>query len=68
MNKAFDYFIPLIGGIVYLLMLKGVIKLPQEKQMRFDQYVFRRKNLLTTLTYALIAFSLIMIAKRLFFE
>ena len=68
MDKIFDDFIPLFCGVVYLLLIKGVIKLPQERQMKFNEFMARRKSVMLPLTYALILFSLVMITKHLFFS
>jgi hypothetical protein len=67
MDKIFDDSIPLICGVIYLLLIKGVIQLPQERQMKFNEFMGRRKNLMLAITYALILFSLTMITKHLFF-
>jgi hypothetical protein len=68
MDKLFDDLIPLICGIVYLLIIKGVIVLPPERQMKFNEFMARRKNVMLPLTYGIILFSLAMITKHLFFS
>lgn len=57
---------PLLGAVVYLLLVKGVIKLPPERQMRFDEFISRKKTLMLTLTYGLILVSMVLIARDLF--
>jgi hypothetical protein len=68
MDKIFDDSIPLICGVIYLLLIKGVIQLPQERQMKFNEFMGRRKTLMLALTYGLILISLGMIVKHLFFS
>ena len=34
-----DYALPIIGAGYYLLILKGVVKLPPARQQRFDNFV-----------------------------
>jgi hypothetical protein len=68
MDKILDDSIPLICAVIYLLLIKGVITLPQERQMKFNEFMSRRKTLMLPLTYGLILFSLGMIIKHLFFS
>jgi hypothetical protein len=68
MDKIFNDLIPLICGVIYLLLIKGVIQLPQERQMKFNEFMARRKTVMLPLTYALILFSVAMIIKDLFFS
>jgi hypothetical protein len=67
MDKIIGDFIPLICGGIYLLLMKGVLKLPLERQMRFDAYVAKRKNFLLIASYALIFLGIGMMIKHLFF-
>ena len=68
MDRIFDDFIPLMCGVVYLLLIKGVIQLSHKRQMRFNEFIARRKTVMLLITYALILYSLVMITKHLFFS
>jgi hypothetical protein len=68
MDRIFDYCIVLFSGIVYVLLAKGFIKLPTDRQIAFDQYSERKKQILLISAYALIAFSLTAIVWNLVFK
>ena len=67
MAKLFNYFIPLVSIVYFLLILKGIIKLPTEKQQKFDNYISNRKDLMLYISYLLIIILVILIVKGLFF-
>lgn len=60
MSIILQYFIPLFCGVYFLLIINGVIKLSPEKQIKFDEYIGKRRRLFITLSYFLILFSIIL--------
>jgi len=68
MDKIFDYCILLLSGLVYVLLAKGFIKLPPQRQIAFDQYSERKKRFLLISAYALISISLTLILWNIFFK
>ena len=58
MSSIFNYLIPLFCGVYFLLIAKGVIKLSPEKQIKFDEFVNRKRNLFIFLAYLLIFISI----------
>ena len=67
MNKLIGDILPLICGVYFLLIIKGVVKLPQEKQQRFDDYIRSKKQLMIVLCYILITITIVLIVRDLFF-
>jgi hypothetical protein len=61
MDKIWNYCIPLICGVYYLLIVYGIVKLPQHRQLQFDGYSKTKKKVFIILAYALIAASAIAI-------
>jgi uncharacterized membrane protein YuzA (DUF378 family) len=60
-----DYVLPIIGAGYYLLILKGVVKLPPNRQERFDNFVRGRETMMSIIAYAIIGISIILAAKNL---
>jgi len=64
MNKVFDYSIPIICAVYFLLILKGTLKLPPERQLRFEKFIGNKKKLMIFFAYIIIAFSVILAANN----
>lgn len=54
MSTIINYLIPLSVGIYLLLILKGVIRLSPQHQIRFDEFVNKKRRLFIGLAYLLI--------------
>ena len=61
MDRIFRYCLGLFCGLVHVLLAKGIIKLPLQRQIEFDQYSERKKRILLISAYALVAFCIIAI-------
>jgi len=66
MSIILNYLIPVFCGVYFLLIAKGVIRLSPEKQIKFDEFVNRRKRLFFVLAYLLIFISIISAAVELY--
>ena len=67
MGSLISDLIPLICGVYFLLMFKGIIKVSPEKQARFDEYLKDKRKSMIIICYVLIVIALIFITKDLFF-
>lgn len=65
MNKLFDHSLPIILCGYFLLIAYGVVKLPQRRQQRFDEYMSRKRPLLLSTAYLVIALSIYLIIRDL---
>ena len=66
MAKLIDLLIPFFAGVYTLLILKGVVKLPIKKQLRFDDYMRNKKKFVSVICYALIIISIFLIGMDLY--
>lgn len=67
MSTIVSQLIPLICGLYFLLLLKGVIKLSPARQVKFDDRMRDKKKFMVLLCSLLIAISIAFIVKELFF-
>jgi hypothetical protein len=67
MSTVINFLIPFSCGVYFLLILKGVVRLSPEKQIKFDEFVKKKKLLFTVLAYLLIFISVISALLELYF-
>jgi hypothetical protein len=65
MNKLLYHSVPIICCGYFLLIYYGVVKLPQPKQKRFDEYMSKKRPFLLTMSYVIIALSILLIIRDL---
>ena len=65
MNKLFDHSLPIICCGYFLLIAYGVVKLPQPRQQKFDGFMSRKRPLLLSVAYIVIALSIYLIIRDL---
>jgi hypothetical protein len=58
MNKIVDHSIPILCCVYYLLIAYGVVKLPPQRQQKFDALLQKRKTLYVVAAYVIIALSI----------
>jgi len=61
MNKLFNHSLPIICCGYYLLIAHGVVKLPPTRQLKFDEFMSRKKPLMLSAAYIIIAYSIYLI-------
>lgn len=65
MNKLFDHSVPIFGCGYFLLIAYGVVRLPQPRQQKFDEFMSKKRPLKLAVAYSLIAFSIYLIIRDL---
>ena len=65
MNKLFDHSLPILCCGYFLLIAYGGVKLPQPRQQKFDEFISRKKLLLLSVAYIIIALSIYLIIRDL---
>jgi hypothetical protein len=67
-DRLLGDLIPLICAISYFLLIRGIVKLPPERQVKFDEFMARRRYLMLSITYGLMVVSVAFIVKDAFFS
>jgi hypothetical protein len=65
MNDLFEHSLLLLGCGYYLLIAYGVVKLPPQRQQKFDALMKKRRVLLLVVAYILIGVLVYLIVRDL---